>query len=266
MKVLVSWSRGIPVVAAVATAVMVSALGATAARAAAPDYAIAHNNPDPQAVSSFTLDFGDFGGETQAIISETDIVMRYEFAAQNGTSRFLDYDQNVDSLTLPGGLETGAIRIEILESENVSFEFDPNTGIGEFVTNDVYAVHFEGEIGIESPFVMPASSNGQIIFDGDDHGRIEMQWEGEGLLGDDPQTAIPFFYTCLIRTVFSIAEQGDFDGDSRIGLVDFGFFQLCYSGNDQAYPDGVCEMADFDRDGDVDEIDYPVFHGLAAGE
>lgn len=235
--------------------------------AADPVFTVAKENADVE--SSFTLDFGVFGGESVGQISRTDLVMKLQFEAVPGTSQFLAYEQDVASLTLPGGIETGAIRVEIVQSNNVSFDFDPMTRSGEFTTDDIYAVHFEGDLspfGIVSPFVLPSMSTGTLIFDdgSDTTGRIEMQWEGEGLIGQPPN-AIPFFYTCLVHTLFVVPGTADFDGDADVDLTDFGFFQGCFAGEGQQYVAPICELADFDRDGDVGISDYPVYHNHVTG-
>lgn len=246
---------------------ILSLLAAGSVGATEPVYTVGHENPDKGFESFFTLDFGKFG-ESMAFISSTDIVQRFEFDGALGTAKFLDYFQMVDSLELPFGIETGDITIEILESENVSFDFDELTGTGEFTTNDIYAVYFTGDLsqfGIESPFIMPATSVGTITFETDTTGRVEMVWEGEGMLGEDPKTAIPYFYTCHVNTVFAIPGRADFDADGHVGLVDFGFLQRCFTGEGIEYGDDVCEMADFDLDSDVDGADYSVFVAHKSG-
>jgi hypothetical protein len=226
-------------------------------------YTVANQNPDPTIETSFTLDFG-LAGETVGDITKTDIVMRFSFEGSSPTSRFLAYDQDVQALTLPGGISTGPLKIEIVESKSAGFVFDPATGIGEFTTDDVYAVHFAGDLspfGIESPFVLPSQSTGQMIFDegSTERGRIEMVWAGTGTIGPDPDTAIPFEYTCTVRTVFEIPNDADFDASESVDLNDFGFMQRCFSGVGATFGLPVCEMADFDLDGDVDLDDFAVF-------
>jgi hypothetical protein len=51
---------------------------------------------------------------------------------------------------------------------------------------------------------------------------------------------------------------GDFDGDGDVDLVDFGEFQLCYSGPGVPAPSG-CDAGDSDTDGDVDLVDFAEF-------
>jgi hypothetical protein len=51
---------------------------------------------------------------------------------------------------------------------------------------------------------------------------------------------------------------GDSDGDNDVDIVDFGAFQLCFTGSGETLAPG-CEWADFDGDGDVDLIDFGAF-------
>ncbi len=167
--------------------------------AAAPLTLNTEQNPAIQ--SSFTLDFGEFGGERTALVSATQFDLQIDPA--QGTARFLNYHQNVDPLTLPGGFSTGNITITIEES--LGGEFDRTTGA--FTTDDVYAVHFDGDLsayGIESPFILPGSAGGVVGFDSISTGSADMAWAGEGVL-EAPFRAldIPFAYTCSVSGVFS---------------------------------------------------------------
>jgi hypothetical protein len=51
---------------------------------------------------------------------------------------------------------------------------------------------------------------------------------------------------------------GDFDGDGDVDLVDFGEFQLCFTGGTGTLADG-CDCADFDGDNDADLVDFGSF-------
>ncbi len=62
-------------------------------------------------------------------------------------------------------------------------------------------------------------------------------------------------------TVFSAA---DFDLDGDVDLVDFGFLQNCYSGNNIPYSTG-CQQADLDKDNDVDQTDFTQFKNCLGG-
>jgi hypothetical protein len=156
---------------------------------------------NPALESSFTLDFGEYGGARTALISGTEFDLEIDPA--NANAQFLNYSQNVDPLTLPGGFSTGNIAITI--DESLSGEFDRTTGV--FTTNDVYAIHFDGDLsayGIESPFILPGSASGVVSFDSVSTGYADMEWEGEAML-ESPFRAdkIVVKYTCSIRGVFT---------------------------------------------------------------
>lgn len=51
---------------------------------------------------------------------------------------------------------------------------------------------------------------------------------------------------------------GDMDGDGDVDLVDFGEFQLCFTGSTGTLSTG-CECADFDGDNDADLVDFGAF-------
>jgi hypothetical protein len=58
---------------------------------------------------------------------------------------------------------------------------------------------------------------------------------------------------------------GDCDDDNDIDLVDFGAFQICFTGSNPQKPlTKMCNCADSDADGDVDLIDFGAFQ-LAFG-
>lgn len=51
---------------------------------------------------------------------------------------------------------------------------------------------------------------------------------------------------------------GDFDADGDVDLVDFGQFQLCFTGGMESVTPN-CECADFDGDLDADLVDFGEF-------
>ncbi len=239
---------------------------ATSLRAEAPTYTVAKENK--ALPSFFSLEFGAPGNASIGDIARTDIVMRYDLVASKGSARFLDYQQDVASLNLPDGqggpgFDTGAIKIEIIESESAQFSFDEQTRTGEFTTSDTYAVYFEGDLslfGIESPFVLPSDSTGTMQFHpgSETSGTIDMIWEGEGVIGEPP-FELPFFYRCEVHTEFQIPEQSDFNADAVVDRDDFSFLWDCFSGVNVDYDHPVCELADLDLDGDVDRYDLRTF-------
>ena len=69
----------------------------------------------------------------------------------------------------------------------------------------------------------------------------------------------------IVTVVVSLAD-GDHDQDGDVDLFDFAWCQLCFSGDQVAYPAGLgCEVFDFDRDDDVDAADYTELHVLFSG-
>lgn len=56
----------------------------------------------------------------------------------------------------------------------------------------------------------------------------------------------------------------DFDGDTDVDLIDFSFFQSCFSGPNRPAATG-CECADATHDGDVDLIDFANFQTCFTG-
>jgi hypothetical protein len=57
---------------------------------------------------------------------------------------------------------------------------------------------------------------------------------------------------------------GDFEDDGDVDLVDFGAFQLCFTGSGIPAAAG-CECGDFDSDGDVDLVDFGEFQLVFTG-
>ncbi|MHC5111910.1 MAG: dockerin type I domain-containing protein [Planctomycetota bacterium] len=152
--------------------------------------------------SGFTLDFGfGPGGISSALVSDTNFELEIDPIA--GTARFVTYSQNVEELFLPtpnGLVGTGEITIEIVAS--LGGTFDRETG--EFSTNDVYAVHFTGDLsafGIESPFLLPSASSAAVEYDSPNTGTTNLVWDGESEIG-----GTAFRYTCDV--------SGDFDSSN----------------------------------------------------
>ena len=63
---------------------------------------------------------------------------------------------------------------------------------------------------------------------------------------------------------YQLGWAADFDKDGDIDLVDFAHLQLCLSGTDQPYESG-CNDADLDADGDVDAADIEAFMPCVTG-
>jgi hypothetical protein len=157
----------------------------------------------PARASSFSLDFGAFGGVSSALISQTDFAL--EIDADLGTAQFTQYEQAVDPLILPGGFSTGNIRVEVVPGSSRG-GFDKLTG--EFTTEELYAVYFDGDLSafhLTSPVVLPSTSSGTITLTAITGGNVIMAWTGVSQLPNpfDPSTYIPFSYTCSVTAAFA---------------------------------------------------------------
>lgn len=158
---------------------------------------------DPLEISTFSLNFGEYGGVSSAMIARTDYELQMDTVM--GTARFASYYQEVEPLTLPGGASTGNIVVEVVEGSSTG-TYDLRSGV--FSTNELYAVHFDGDLsmfGLTSPVLLPGASTGFVALDAQSGGTITMEWAGEGALANpfDPQSLINFTYTCRVNTVFA---------------------------------------------------------------
>lgn len=73
-------------------------------------------------------------------------------------------------------------------------------------------------------------------------------------------------------SVGSMPSPGDFDNDHDVDLLDFGQFQICFTGQCPStpckpplYSNPNCAHGDFDNDGDVDLIDFGQFQVAFTG-
>ncbi|MEK6674249.1 MAG: hypothetical protein AABZ47_01185 [Planctomycetota bacterium] len=226
------------------------ALAASAARAEVT-YAVA--NQDPQAESAFSLNFGVFGGVSSATITQTNFLLELDTL---GGAKLVDYHQSVEPLTLPGGFDTGPIRVEV--TKNTGGTYDETTG--EFTSNDVYAIYFEGDLsafGLESPVHLPGDSSGIVTFDGEQTGSVQMEWRGESALPNpfDPGTYFDFTYACHVESLFAVPSAGDVDGDTDVDLKDVASFMNCLSGQ-VGFSTPRCVLADADNSGTVEMDDF----------
>ncbi|MDO8629833.1 MAG: hypothetical protein Q7R41_05020 [Phycisphaerales bacterium] len=160
---------------------------------------------DPSEVSSFALNFGEFGGVASALIARTDFELEIDTAAR--TARFNRYDQDIDPLMLPGGISTGNIRVEVVPNSSTG-AFNPATG--EFATSEVYAIHFDGDLSafnLHSPVLLESNSSGIVALEIESGGSVVMEWSGGSELANpfDPTTLIPFTYTCVVNAAFAAA-------------------------------------------------------------
>ena len=158
---------------------------------------------DPSAPSLFTLDFGEFGGRTTGYVINADIEL--EVDADAGTARFVHYYSDVEPLTLPGGISTGDLTIEMVEGSS-SGTYDEVTG--EFSTSEVYAIYFAGDLsafGLESPVYLPSVSAGMVTLDLEVGGYISRSCTGAGQMDNpfDPLNPLDYSYTCSLNANFA---------------------------------------------------------------
>jgi len=183
-----------------AVALAAGLLIATGARAESTTIVAVEN---AELVSSFTLNFTGFGATSTGLIATTDIAL--EVDPDQGTARFAQYFQNVDALTLPGGFDTGDLTIEIVDGSSVGTY---NELTHEFITEELYAIHFTGDLSafdIVSPVILPSTSRGFVTIGTGVDGEINLAWEGGSQLTNplDPQTPLEFEYTCQVATKFT---------------------------------------------------------------
>lgn len=128
-----------------------------------------------------------------------------ELDSISGTARFLSYEQDVDPLFLPDGfggvVSTGALRIEIIESEGT---YDRTTGT--FVTSDTYRVHYENDLsfmGLPPDFVDLEDSESGGILSLQDYqtGHVAIDWGRD--VFDHETIPFDFSYICSLSAVFS---------------------------------------------------------------
>lgn len=154
---------------------------------------------DQRVESSFALDFGAQGGVASAMISRTDFELEIDGVA--GTAQFNSYDQDIDALTLPGPLSTGAIRVQVVPGSSTG-TFD--RGTGAFVTNELYSIEFDGDLsayGLVSPVILPSQSVGVVDLENSSAGRVTMNWAGSNL--NNPLIPLDFSYICTLFATFS---------------------------------------------------------------
>lgn len=154
-----------------------------------------------EVVTDFTLSFPGLGINSTSNVFYT----RYqlEIDEETGTARFLDYNQQIESLGLPLGITTGRIQVRILES-NGTYDRQSRT----FVTNDVYEITFANDLstfGFSSPEILPATSRGTVTGGANNAQNVEMRWEGGGEFENsaNPSEPFEFNYTCHVNTVIA---------------------------------------------------------------
>lgn len=189
--------------AAVFAGVLGSAPGAIAATASL------HAYEDVEATNQFTLRF--FGNTPdQDLNTSSKIVatrLSLEIDEENGTARFSEYYQIVEPLTLPLGINTGNIIVQIKSSSGT---YDRNTG--DFATHDEYEISFTNDLsffGFTSPVVIPSVSRGNLN-GGVSAKTIGMTWEGNGELENSQDPSNPFKYTYVCTSTSKTADPSTF--------------------------------------------------------
>lgn len=207
---IMSTNEKLPSTAATTGRLALSACAALVGLAAAASAQSAHVRPlsivtheNPAEPGAFSLDFGGLGILARSNITSTS----YELSIDpiQGTAHFVSYLQHVQPLTLPGGLSTGDITVEIVAGSSTGL-FDSSTRT--FTTSELYAVHFTGDLsafGLTSPVLLPSSSVGEVAVDPLEGGEVIMDWNGRGELANpfDPSAPLAFTYACAVNTVFS---------------------------------------------------------------
>jgi len=199
-----AWRKTLVGAIARGSAALVLAAMLSGGRAAADPVAlVATQAPNP--ASSFTLDF-DFGAFVETVsaqITRTDFEL--EIDADLGTAQFAQYKQYVDPLILPGGFSTGNIRVEVVPGSSSG---TLNVLTGEFTTEELYAVYFDGDLSafqLTSPVVLPSASAGTVKLSALLGGDVLMAWAGTSQLPNPfvPSTFISFKYTCEVTAAFA---------------------------------------------------------------
>jgi hypothetical protein len=181
-------------------------IGLCTVAGAAADTQTFNATQDQSVVSSFTLDFGVYGGPRTANITTSVYTLEADVTAS--TTRFLSYHQTVEPLELPGGISTGNMVVTIQDSAPGAY--DPVQGT--FATQDTYLIYFEGDLsayGLTSPVALPGAAGGAIAYTSAVAGTITSSWAGQGELANPQDAAHPiaFNYTCQTQTTFTTTPE-----------------------------------------------------------
>lgn len=158
---------------------------------------------------------------------------------------------DLDSIVLWDGAET---RVIIPKAAGPRINNSGNVSFGRTIEDLDANVHFLLKDGVE--YQMPdlgLGAGSQAINDRDELAMRFIDFPGDQ------------HHIYMLRR---IAPQGDFNHDCRIDLYDHQIFENCYTGDGLGPADGLladCTRADFDVDGDVDELDHAAFMGVADG-
>ncbi len=196
---------------------------------------VLHAYENAQVTTNFTLDFPDLGINSTSNVFYTRF--KLELDEETGAARFLDYNQQIESLQLPLGITTGRIQVQILES-NGSYDADTQT----FETNDIYEITFQNDLsafGFQSPEILPSTSRGTITGGAAGAQSVEMTWQGEGEFqnSENPSQPFRYTYTCRNSTVIAASEADvpplptpDVCGGGVFNLFGLALMTLCFAG------------------------------------
>jgi len=160
--------------------------------------------------SSFTLDFlgADFGDGLSSVRSGLITTHHMGLALDDvaGTALLNYYDQDVDPIVLPTGINTGPITVGVVPGTQSSVSFSPLGGnVYAFETSEFYEIGFTADLsafGISGTSAfLPGGAIGVIDYDNQ---TISMAWSGSGVLLHPTIQGqfIPFQYECAVNAVF----------------------------------------------------------------
>jgi hypothetical protein len=232
---------------------------------------VVHATQEPAPLSSFTLNFGAFG-ETSATITQTQFDIAVDSAGE--TARFTSYNQQVQPLTLPGGVSTGDITVQIVPGSSAG-TFTRGATLGRFHTAETYRIFFTGDLslyGMTSPVDLPGASNGEMAFGSDAAGVATLVWDGATLLPNpfDPQNPINLTYRCEVHADFAaeapvLPHDGDLNCDGGLNFFDIDAFVLALfdpAGYGQVHPACDVARADINDGGAIEFGDIDPFVNL----
>lgn len=158
--------------------------------------AVAQADPDI-GENSYVVDFPEeFGGQTveMSIVSGS---YKIEFLTNNKRAKLLEWNQEVSPIEIMG-MSTGPIIISLEPDTETRGYYDPDGGPdrkGTVELQAIFRIEFDDtelqQIGLTSPFIMPALETGAINADG----VLELTADGQGeLLG------LPLLFSCVATT------------------------------------------------------------------
>ncbi|MCB9852719.1 MAG: hypothetical protein H6819_06460 [Phycisphaerales bacterium] len=179
--------------------------GLSAAPAMAQNARTVFGYEDSDFETSFSLNFPALGITSSSKVFYTRFKLEIDELA--GTARFTSYEQEIDPLILPLGISTGALRVQIQNSQGTY-----NSLTNTFVTNDDYNITFTNDLssfGFESPVILPAVSEGRVTTDVNGDRFVEMDWQGDGELANSENPSEPYKFTYKCSTRSRLADSAE---------------------------------------------------------